>query len=119
MVDRWCSHRNNPKADQWNKMSLAMFETPHRAGFFKSYRQRLMKHYVLPSTTLKCPKIVYIDRQSSSRRFSDETEASLIGLFEDLEKEGYGRFEHVDLEKLSVVDQIGAISDASVRHRSV
>lgn len=100
-------------------MSLAMFETPHRAGFFKSYRQRLMKHYGLPSTTLKCPKVVYIDRQSSSRRFSDETEASLIELFGDLEKEGYGRFEHVDLEKLSVVDQIGAISDASVSHRSV
>ena len=77
-----------------------------------------MKHYGLPSSPLKCPKIVYIDRQSSSRRFSDETESALIGLFEDMEKEGYGKFEHVDLEKLGVVDQIGAVSDATVSRLS-
>lgn len=114
MIDRWASHRNNPKADQWNKMSLPIFETPHRSGFFKTYRQRLLKHYGLPSAPLKCPKIVYIDRQSSSRRFSDDTEASLLGLFGEIEKEGYGQFHHVDLEQLSVVEQIEAVSDATV-----
>ena len=35
-----------------------------------------------------------------------------------MEKEGYGKFEHVDLEKLNVVDQIGAVSDATVSRLS-
>jgi hypothetical protein len=114
MIDRWSSHRNNPKADEWNKMSLPIFETPHRADFFKSYRQRLLHHYDLPSKQLACPKIVYIDRQSTSRKFSDVTEQALLDLYKDLEGRGYGKFHHVLLEDLSVVEQMKAISDASV-----
>ena len=95
-------------------MSLEMFETPHRADFFRSYRQRLLHHYNLPSKPLACPKIVYIDRQGTSRKFSDDTEQALLDLYKDLEDRGYGKFHHVILEDLSVVEQLGAISDASV-----
>lgn len=113
-IDRWASHNNNPKANQWNKMSLPIFETPHRAEFFEPFRKQLLDHYGISAEIPACPKIVYIDRQSSSRRFSNETQDALLSLFADLEMEGYGQFEHVLLEDLSVIDQIRAIADATV-----
>jgi hypothetical protein len=95
-------------------MSVPIFETPHRANFFKPYRQRLLDHYDISSKPAACPKIVYIDRQSSSRRLSDATENDLLDLLRGVEKSGQGRFHHVILEDLTVVQQIEVVADATV-----
>jgi hypothetical protein len=96
-------------------MSLPIFETPHRPNFFQATRNRLLEHYhiTLPSEG-KCPKIVYIDRQSSHRRLPDDTHLELLAVFKGLEAAGFGTFVDVVMEKLSVIEQIEVVADANV-----
>lgn len=113
-VDRAASHRNNPPANQWNKMSLPIFLHPHRSGFFTTKRDRLLSHYGILGKQHPCPKVVYIDRQDTSRRMPDEVHVEFLKMLRELERGGYGRFEHVHLEDGSVLQQIAEVADATV-----
>jgi hypothetical protein len=96
-------------------MSLPIFETHHRPNFFQATRNHLLEHYhITPRLGEICPKIVYIDRQSSHRRFSDDTHLELLAVFKEMEAEGFGTFEHVRMEELSVIEQIEVVADANV-----
>lgn len=115
-IDRWASHRYNPQAEIWNKMSLPVFELPHETDFFEPSRRRLLEHYDLITgvENKTCPKIVYIDRQRSKRRFTSATHTKLLNTLHKLEEAGLGVFHHVLLEDLSVIEQIQVVSDADV-----
>jgi hypothetical protein len=38
----------------------------------------------------------------------------LLAVFNEMEAEGFGTFEHVRMEKLSVIEQIEVVADANV-----
>lgn len=60
-------------------------------------------------------KIVYVDRQDTSRRLTDEGQENLLELLRALESEIEGvRMEHGLFGKIGVEQQIEAVSDADV-----
>jgi hypothetical protein len=95
---------------------MPAFELHHRFNFLEPMRQRVLGHYdLLPATAQNpCPKIVYIDRQASKRRFSTPTQIAFLQLFKELEDEGSCIFHHVILEDLTVIQQLEMVSDADV-----
>lgn len=115
IVDRWASHENNPVADLWNKMSLPIFEQPLRPHFFAPARQRLLDHLGvrLPSTR-KAPKLVYIDRQNTGRKLSDEIHSGVLRMLDQMSADGLVDAHYVVLEDLSPQEQVRAIAGAKV-----
>lgn len=126
MVDRWASHRNNPKAKIWNKMSIDMFEAPALAAdpkafgeFWSPLRDRTLRHHqiTLESTTgskTHAPVVGYVDRQKTDRRLSPEAHDGVMQMFQTLHKEGKMVFEHLLFEDLTPQQQLAQVAPVDV-----
>lgn len=113
----------HPLVHIWNKMALGAFNLPHRPAFFEPVRQKLLSSLHLQSSLGRYQeskrsgevKIVYVDRQDTSRRLTDEGQENLLELLRALESEIEGvRMEHGLFGKIGVEQQIEAVSDADV-----
>lgn len=114
VVDRWASHEYNVDADVWNKMALPIFQHPHIPDFFTPPRERLLEHYNIRKTEPSVSKVIYIDRQASDRRMSDQNHEELLQMLVDLDCSGVLTFEHLVLEDMEPIEQVRAVADASV-----
>ena len=114
VVDRWASHEYNVDADVWNKMALPIFQHPHIPDFFTPPRERLLEHYNIRKTEPSVSKVIYIDRQASDRRMSDQNHEELLQMLVDLDSSGVLTFEHLVLEDMEPIEQVRAVADASV-----
>ncbi|KAK1924496.1 hypothetical protein DB88DRAFT_490663 [Papiliotrema laurentii] len=114
IIDRWVSHRKNPSADRWNKMSLPIFEQNPPVGFFESARQTLLETYEIRSPALSAPHVVYVDRQNTDRRLPNETHDALLDLFAEFDHSGRVEFKHVVLEDLTPHEQIETVAYADI-----
>ncbi|KAK6907405.1 hypothetical protein I203_101399 [Kwoniella mangroviensis CBS 8507] len=125
IVDRYASHRHNPIANEWNKMSLPIFEElpSPPPPFFAPYRQNLLQNLHLSVSTARgrvgkalndVPKIVYLDRQETSRKLSDEDNDGILGVLRDLEKDGKAHVGVPHLSEMGFKNQVKAIKDADI-----
>ena len=60
------------------------------------------------------PKIVYVDRQASSRKLWDNDQEDLLIVLKEVEMKKKARVEHVKWEELTPEDQIRVMFDADV-----
>ncbi|OCF56474.1 hypothetical protein L486_05323 [Kwoniella mangroviensis CBS 10435] len=125
IVDRYASHRHNPIANEWNKMSLPIFEElpSPPPPFFAPYRQNLLQNLHLSVSTARgrvgkalndVPKIVYFDRQETSRKLSDEDNDGILGVLRDLEKDGKAHVGVPHLSEMGFKNQVKAVKDADI-----
>ncbi|ORX35809.1 hypothetical protein BD324DRAFT_81109 [Kockovaella imperatae] len=114
IVDRWASQNHNKLAQDWNKMALPVYAQAKPKGFFDPARQKVFKSLGIAKPSDPIPVIVYIDRQSTERRMSQESQYALLALGESMQARGVIRWKHVILEDLTPEQQIEIVSDASV-----
>lgn len=119
-------------------MSLPIFEHPHRPGFWRAARERMLAHHGLPTAasaahhlgeggdgeeesegkriSRRRRKIVYVDRQSTDRRLADADHEGLVRVLKGLDGGGKGRVEFVwaKWEEMGAVEQVGVVADAWV-----
>ena len=97
-------------------MLLPIFEAGPPAGFFNPARETLLNTYHIHPPSAGTPRIVYIDRQTTSRRLPNETQDALLDTFHEFEKDGRAQFRHIILEELTAHEQIEAVAYADVGH---
>ncbi|WWC87940.1 uncharacterized protein L201_002840 [Kwoniella dendrophila CBS 6074] len=127
IVDRYASHRHNTISNVWNKMSLPIFEELSKPPppFFSPYRESLLSNldllsilkptrYHLGKPLKSIPKIVYLDRQESTRKLSVEDNQGLLDVFENLTKHGKAIYENPHLPELSFKQQVEVVKDADI-----
>nr|XP_019050432.1 hypothetical protein I302_00864 [Kwoniella bestiolae CBS 10118]OCF29362.1 hypothetical protein I302_00864 [Kwoniella bestiolae CBS 10118] len=134
IIDRWSSHLYNTLANQWNKMALDVFSLlpsipppdPSSSkgveSIFSPYRDRFLGYMNIQSlhrhktgTALhEIPKIVYVDRQSSSRRLLNGTHDDLLDVLDGLDHRGKAKIQVGRLEEMSYGDQIRLFADADI-----
>ncbi|WWC60350.1 uncharacterized protein I303_102921 [Kwoniella dejecticola CBS 10117] len=134
LIDRWASHRYNPKANVWNKMALDVFDSlPSSAispsqtdiglqSMFSGYRDQFLDYMEIRPlqrgkagmAVYEIPKIVYVDRQASSRRLVPEAHRDLLLILRDLERAGLARTVVGKLEEMSYEDQIKLFASADI-----
>jgi hypothetical protein len=108
-------------------MSLPIFEHPHRPGFWRAARDRMLAHHGLPTSTAATEgaeggvgrrrrrrKIVYVDRQSTDRRLADADHEGLVRVVRALEAQGDVEFVWAKWEEMGPVEQVGVVADAWV-----
>ncbi|WVQ64977.1 uncharacterized protein L199_003147 [Kwoniella botswanensis] len=125
IVDRYASHRHNPTANEWNKMSLPIFEElpSPPPPFFAHYRQKLLRNLHLSQPPVRAkvgkaldviPKIVYLDRQETNRKLSDGDHTGLLGVLRNLEKDGKAEVGVPHLSEMGFRNQVKAIKSADI-----
>ncbi|WVQ78812.1 hypothetical protein IAT38_000903 [Cryptococcus sp. DSM 104549] len=123
IIDRWASHRHNPLSISLNKMSASIFALPHPPFFFNPARSALLRNLSIPEAPTRrdpsrslrrVPKIVYVDRQESERRLSEEAHAALAVVLAEMEARGKARVGHKKMDVLSHAEQVKAVSDADI-----
>lgn len=129
MVDRWASHRNNPEAEIWNKMSIDMFEAPAIrrdpkafGEFWSPFRDRTLRHHSIKLDVEAGPKALipvvgYVDRQKTGRRLSPEAHQGVIQMFEALHAEGKLVFKHLHFEDFLPQQQLAQVAPVDVSFR--
>jgi hypothetical protein len=63
----------------------------------------------------KIPKVVYVDRQDTSRRLRDDDHEELVEYLRKMEKKGKVEFVHGKFGSLGLRDQVKSVLDADVR----
>ncbi|WWC87964.1 uncharacterized protein L201_002866 [Kwoniella dendrophila CBS 6074] len=123
IADRWASHRHNPLSDSLNKMAASIFSRPHPPFFFTPIRTALLSHLEIPlpqnrrdpqRSLGKLPKIVYVDRQNTNRKLSNEGHKELSVVLGEIESLGLATVGHKKLGKLRGKDKIEAVHDADI-----
>jgi hypothetical protein len=116
-VDRYAFHRHNTLAQDWNKMALPSFTLPHSPSILSLFRHALFESLSIPTPakTADKVKIVYLDRQASSRRLRADDHLGLMDVLEDMARVRQDfTFVHAKLEEMDKRAQIEAMSDARV-----
>ncbi|WWC96889.1 hypothetical protein V866_003764 [Kwoniella sp. B9012] len=130
IVDRWSSQMHNPQAIQWNKMALDIFNllpstsssslevdsifSPYRVKFL-NYMDIQSLHRSKAGTAIHhIPKIVYVDRQSSSRTLLRDDHEGLLEVLGQLTKKGVANCVVGKLEEMKYQDQIRLFADADI-----
>lgn len=108
-------------------MALGAISLPHNREFFSPARRALLSSLKIRAPTNRPVhgrkldqgdvKIVYIDRQDTDRRLSDEAHKDLMAVLDDLEDDDHrwkvdfvrGKFGDLDIR-----EQIKAVADADV-----
>lgn len=114
IIDRWAAHKHTPAADVWIKMAVGLLTKPLQSNFFSSARQRFMRYN---SISDRRPgdkqRILYVDRQSTTRRLPDEKHEALLAALRGLAGPKV-EFVHLVLENLDKVQQMAAFVDATI-----
>lgn len=126
MIDRWASHRHNPKAEIWNKMAIDMFEAPSIMAdpkafgrFWSPMRDRTLQHYGIKGSGIfgtknARPIVGYVDRQNTGRRFSQEAHHGVMRTLETFKAQGKMDFKHLIFEDMEASEQLAQIAAVDV-----
>ncbi|TYJ53499.1 hypothetical protein B9479_005885 [Cryptococcus floricola] len=123
LLDRSVSHRFNPLAQKWLKMALDAYQLAPSPDFFTPLRRALLSFYNIPSLTrpspgmsvnFKRPKIVYVERQSTERRFEEQVHEDLVKRLERLERMGEAKVGLAVLEGMEKREQFRLFADADI-----
>jgi hypothetical protein len=96
-------------------MALPIIEAEPPLGFFDPARDAILRNYnIAPPPPQQGLKIVYIDRQSTDRRLTDETHLQLLETCREFVVDGKAVFDHIILEEFTVPQQIEAVAYADV-----
>jgi hypothetical protein len=122
IADRGSSNAD-PLVKSWNKMALhaLSLQRPHSA--FEPLRQSMSKYLHSPITSRevlgkaigRIPKIVYIDRQDTSRHLVPGDQKALVGFMRGMESRGEVEFVHGRFGGMGLREQIESVLDADVR----
>jgi hypothetical protein len=123
IADRGAS-TTDPLVQEWNKMALHALSLPRPREAFEPFRSSMSKFLKTSSTSRKnagkalkkIPKIVYVDRQDTSRRLKDEDHEELVEYLRKMEKKGKVEFVHGKFGSLGLRDQVKSVLDADVRY---
>lgn len=123
LVDRDTAHRHNPLTHQWLKMAVDAYRLASSPSFFFPTRHALLSHYDIPTYTRSAPglrlsgrkpKIVYVDRQRTERKFDMEVHKQLLKKLKKIEKAEKAVVVDAVLEDLEKEEQFKMFSDADV-----
>ncbi|WVO20227.1 uncharacterized protein IAS62_001520 [Cryptococcus decagattii] len=123
LVDRDTAHRHNPLAHQWLKMAVDAYRLASSPSFFFPTRHALLSHYDIPTYTRSAPglrlsgrkpKIVYVDRQRTERKFDMEVHKQLLNKLKKIEKAEKAVVVNAVLEDLEKEEQFRMFSDADI-----
>ncbi|WWC87939.1 uncharacterized protein L201_002839 [Kwoniella dendrophila CBS 6074] len=128
IIDRWASHRYNPKSNEWNKMALDVFSllpassSGAAESIFEPYRNNFLEYMHIKNKHRKekgksineLPKIIHVDRGHSSRHLTNQSHYNIISTLEELNKEGKANCVIGKLEDMDYVDQIKLFADADI-----
>lgn len=122
IADRGAS-TTDPLVQEWNKMALHALSLPRPREAFEPLRASMAKHLKTSSTSRKIegkalkkiPKVVYVDRQDTSRRLKDDDHEELVEYLRKMEKKGRVEFVHGKFGSLGLRDQVMSVLDADVR----
>lgn len=123
LVDRNTAHRHNPLARQWLKMAIDAYSLASSPSFFFPTRHALLSNYDIPTYTRsapglrlsgKKPKIVYVDRQGTTRKFDVEVHTQLLKQLKKIERAKKAVVVDAVLEDLEKKKQFEMFTDADV-----
>ncbi|OWZ75123.1 hypothetical protein C366_05751 [Cryptococcus neoformans Tu401-1] len=123
LVDRNTAHRHNPLARQWFKMAIDAYSLASSPSFFFPTRHALLSNYDIPTYTRsapglrlsgKKPKIVYVDRQRTTRKFDVEVHTQLLKQLKKIERAKKAVVVDAVLEDLEKKKQFEMFTDADV-----
>lgn len=123
LVDRNTAHRHNLLARQWFKMAVDAYRLASSPSFFFPTRHALLSHYGIRTYTRsapglrlsgKKPKIVYVDRQRTQRKFDVEVHTQLLKQLKNIEKAKKAVVVDAVLEDLEKKEQFEMFSDADI-----
>jgi len=104
-------------------MALHALSLPRPREAFEPLRSSMSKFLKTSSTSRKIegkalkkiPKVVYVDRQDTSRRLVDDDHEDLVEYLRKMEKKGKVEFVHGRFGSLGLRDQVMSVLDADVR----
>jgi hypothetical protein len=104
-------------------MALHALSLPRPREAFEPLRTSMSKHLRTSSISRKTagkalkkiPKVVYVDRQDTSRRLVDEDHEELVEYLRKMDKKGRVEFVHGKFGNLGLKDQVLSVLDADVR----
>lgn len=104
-------------------MALHALSLPRPREAFEPLRTSMSKYLHSPTQSRKIagkalkkiPKVVYIDRQDTSRRLVGGDHEALLKYLKGLEKGGKIKVFHGEFGKLGLKDQVESVLDADVR----
>lgn len=123
LVDRNTAHRHNPLARQWFKMAIDAYSLASSPSFFFPTRHALLSNYDIPTYTRsapglrlsgKKPKIVYVDRQRTTRKFDVEVHTQLLKQLKKIERAKKAVVVDAVLEDLEKKKQFEMFTDADI-----
>jgi hypothetical protein len=125
IADRGAS-TTDPLVQEWNKMALHALSLPRPREAFEPLRASMSKFLKVSTASRKIegkalkkiPKVVYVDRQDTSRRLKDEDHEELVEYLKKMEKKGKVEFVHGKFGSLGLRDQVKSVLDADVRYSS-
>ena len=108
-------------------MALHALSLPRPREAFEPLRASMSKYLKVSTASRKnagkalkkIPKVVYVDRQDTSRRFKDDDHEELVEYLRKLEKKGKVEFVHGKFGSLGLKDQVKSVLDADVRYFSL
>jgi hypothetical protein len=123
IADRGAS-TTDPLVQEWNKMALHALSLPRPREAFEPLRSSMSKFLKVSTGSRKIegkalkkiPKIVYVDRQDTSRRLVDDDHEELVEYLKKMEKKGKIEFVHGKFGSLGLRDQVKSVLDADVRY---
>lgn len=97
-------------------MAIPLFLRTLPSHFFSAARLHLLQRYRLTHRNLETwPRVVYVDRQNSTRRMPQADHEGVLDILDFLQRSGRAETEHLILEQLSPEEQLAAVAGASVR----
>jgi hypothetical protein len=114
----------DPLVQEWNKMALHALSLPRPREAFEPLRTSMSKYLKTSSISRKTagkalkkiPKVVYVDRQDTSRRLKEDDHEELVEYLRKMEKKGKVEFVHGKFGSLGLRDQVKSVLDADVRY---
>ncbi|WVQ78872.1 hypothetical protein IAT38_000963 [Cryptococcus sp. DSM 104549] len=122
LLDRGTAHRHNPLTKQWLKMAVDAYKLATSPAFFHRARDSFLAHYSIPAPRRKAPgipvnkvpKVVYIERQGTERRFEDSVHNELVRALRKIHKRGDAKVHFAVLENLEKKKQFAMFADADI-----
>lgn len=109
-------------------MALQVFTQPHPTNFFDPVRAKFLSSLSIPvrirepktniyrirSKSATSLKVVYVDRQSTSRRLTDESHLSVVKILDRLQDEGKISWVHGKFNEMAIREQVASTAAADV-----
>ncbi|ORX33241.1 hypothetical protein BD324DRAFT_684385 [Kockovaella imperatae] len=122
IADRWAAARYSPPVEGWYRQALSALSLPFSHLFFERTRAKLLNSLEIPAllrpslgkSLRKIPKILYVSRQSSNRKFTEQTHNALMDVLSHFEETGKAKIDYVKWEGLSKKSQVKMSSDADI-----